>query len=313
VLVIDKVPRKHAQFTQDWIKAKVVELCRKHHARLLNPLDDIYFEEDEMEVKNSEGVVEKMPSYRIVVLLDGWDHLHPLPEMEEYCKQQGRLFHGFQSVSSKEYRELVDLLDSDSDEETDRLKAEAAEKKRKEEEELKKKEEEIKPTEWGCEICTFANPMSDASCGICGQGKRPSMEALMASIRAAAKANQSAEEEGVQPLRPEADSEAVTNEESLRLKFLSHDLRQFIKSEQKRLHKLQEEDRLEKLRLQKEKEKALGQEKKPKPSGEPSLVTHKIESVPENEKIYFKAPSGQSLKVLRATYAPKSNSFQAEF
>jgi rubrerythrin len=176
VFVVDRIPRDDPQFTKSWIRQRVVELCKKHHARFLNPIQDIYFEEDEMEVRNCDGVLERKPSYKMVILIDGWDHLSPLPDMEEHCKQQGRLFHDFKSVTSKEYRELVDLLDSDSDEEADKLKAEALERKRKEEEEQKKKEEELKPKEWACEICTFINSMNEAGCGICGQGKRPSMD-----------------------------------------------------------------------------------------------------------------------------------------
>ena len=38
-----------------------------------------------------------------------------------------------------------------------------------------------------------------------------------------------------------------------------------------------------------------------------------IEGVAEHEKIYFKSPSGQPLKVVKATYTPKSKGFQAEF
>lgn len=116
------------------------------------------------------------------MLLDGWDHMNPLPDMVEHAKLHGKQFAGFEEITSKDYRAFVDLLESDTEEEEieEAVKPEV-EKQKKEE---KPVEEEIKPTEWTCEICTFINPMADAACGICGQGRRPAMEALIAAIRA---------------------------------------------------------------------------------------------------------------------------------
>jgi len=49
VLVIDRVPRGEEKFPEAWLRGQVLELCRKHHARILNPEKDIHFEEDEYE------------------------------------------------------------------------------------------------------------------------------------------------------------------------------------------------------------------------------------------------------------------------
>lgn len=37
----------------------------------------------------------KKSCYKIAVILDGWDHLRPLPDYTEYFEQQGRAFEGF--------------------------------------------------------------------------------------------------------------------------------------------------------------------------------------------------------------------------
>ena len=77
------------------------------------------------------------------------------------------------------------MLDSDSEEEEDGAAKEAAEAKRKAEEEARlKEEEELKPTEWSCELCTFLNPIGGGVCGVCGEGRRPPMEQLIAAARA---------------------------------------------------------------------------------------------------------------------------------
>jgi rubrerythrin len=94
--------------------------------------------------------------------------MNPLPDLIEYFKVQGKLFTGYEMVGLEEYRDFVELLDSESDE--TEIKAKSAPKPKK---------EIVEPTEWNCEICTFLNPVSDGSCGICGQGKRPSMDILI--------------------------------------------------------------------------------------------------------------------------------------
>ena len=107
VLVIGRVPRGEAQFTEAWLRAQVVGLCQKHHARLLNPDLDVHFEEDDYELEPTvDGGVpgSKRPGYRLVILLDGWDHMHPLPDLEELSKQRGEAFKGYGAVTSLDYR-----------------------------------------------------------------------------------------------------------------------------------------------------------------------------------------------------------------
>lgn len=72
----------------------------------------------------------------------------------------------------------MELLDSDSEEEEGK-----GEDKAEVKEEPKPAKEEIKVEEWACEICTLLNPIDTASCGVCGDGKRPSMEILIARVR----------------------------------------------------------------------------------------------------------------------------------
>lgn len=59
ILVLNNVPMNDKVFTQEWIKEKIIELAKKHMARILNIETDIIF-------------VEK--SNAIVVILDGWTH-----------------------------------------------------------------------------------------------------------------------------------------------------------------------------------------------------------------------------------------------
>ena len=257
VLVIDRVPRGEARFPEAWLRRQVVELCQKHHARILNPEKDIHFEKDEYEVLPTAGgdaARHTKESYKLVVLLDGWDHMHPLPDLEEHFRQRGELFKGYAAVTSADYRQFVDLAESDSDDEGSASAVkEAEEQKRQQEEEKKQLEEEVKPADWNCEICTFINPMSDAACGICGQGRRPSMEQLMAAARAQrleeAKQKAAGAQEGTVVVVPQSEGESpVPDESSLRLKFLARDLRRFVKLEQKRLAQLQEAENLARLR-----------------------------------------------------------------
>lgn len=45
ILCLDHVPRDQALYPKQWLRSQITALCKKHHARLLNPLRDIYFEE----------------------------------------------------------------------------------------------------------------------------------------------------------------------------------------------------------------------------------------------------------------------------
>lgn len=45
ILSLDNVPRDPTLYPLEWLRAQIVSLCKKHHARLLNPLRDIFFEE----------------------------------------------------------------------------------------------------------------------------------------------------------------------------------------------------------------------------------------------------------------------------
>ena len=226
-----------------------------------------------------------------MVLLDGWDHMHPLPDLEEAARQRGELFKGYASVTSAEYREFVDLLESDSEEEVDEGAAAAAraeEQKRKEEEEKKQLEEEVKPTEWGCEICTFINPMSDAACGICGQGRRPSMEQLMAAARAQ-RQEEAKQQAATDPKANAADAEApaeepLPNEGALRLKFLARDLSRFVKVEQKRQKEQREAENLARLRAQEAEAAALAKEEGQPPPGKEAPAGKQQASEEEEKK-----------------------------
>lgn len=255
------MPRDEQLYPRAWLTSQIVGLCKKHHARILNPLKDIYFEDNEYTQSSKEGesAGQVQKSYTIALLLDGWDHMHPLPDMEEHAKQQGKVFGGFDSIGSTEYREFVDLLESDTEDEGEAVEDVQVVKAAKQEPE-KPAEEEIKPTEWTCEICTFINPMTDAACGICGQGRRPAMEALIAAIRAArleALEASAPEKDGAESGVVEEDDgiETIPNENMLRLKFLAEDLTKVVKVEQKRRFKEQQAANLERLRLQKAKEK----------------------------------------------------------
>jgi hypothetical protein len=62
ILLVDKVPRDEQLFPRAWLQNQVVKLCKKHHARILNPQKDIYFEEAEYEESvpcSTDGEKEK--------------------------------------------------------------------------------------------------------------------------------------------------------------------------------------------------------------------------------------------------------------
>ena len=83
-----------------------------------------------------------------------------MPDYEAEAKADGKEFTGLGSITSKDYRKFIHLVDSDTEDEEN-----GEEKPEKEEE----KEEPIEPpTVWNCGICTFENPMSNSACDMCG-------------------------------------------------------------------------------------------------------------------------------------------------
>jgi len=77
LLMIDKVPIDESLYPKAWLVDQIIRMCKKHYARILDPSQDIYFEEDEYEVIDSKDgeSVSKQKCYKIAVILDGWDHL----------------------------------------------------------------------------------------------------------------------------------------------------------------------------------------------------------------------------------------------
>lgn len=47
LLLIDKVPIDDALYPRAWLVDQIISMCKKHHARILDPQRDIYFEQDE--------------------------------------------------------------------------------------------------------------------------------------------------------------------------------------------------------------------------------------------------------------------------
>jgi len=140
VLVIDRVPVDE-KFPKSWLLQQILLLCKKHSARILNPLTDVCFFDGEYAKGNKDSPKEKC--YRIVLLLDGWDHMAPLPDLEDfYASQLGSRFKGLGRVTSEEYRKLVPLLDSDSEDPDAEEQRAAAEEKRRQEEQKQKELEE---------------------------------------------------------------------------------------------------------------------------------------------------------------------------
>ena len=117
------------------------------------------------------------------------------------------------------------------------------------------------PTEWSCPVCTFANPIANGACEICGGGKRPSMAELVAAFRKqkdeeAAAINPVSEDDKKEESKDTAEKKTtITHENMVRLKFLALDLTKIIKIEQKRVFEKERLERLEKLRLEKVKER----------------------------------------------------------
>ena len=53
ILQLVNVPIDESVFTKQWVIKQIVSICNKHHARLINPLRDINFEESEF-TENSQ-------------------------------------------------------------------------------------------------------------------------------------------------------------------------------------------------------------------------------------------------------------------
>ena len=123
ILLIDKVPMDEELYPKAWLAKQVLEMCKKHHARVLNPQTDIHFEQDEYEESTKEEHQGVLPPkgikkcYKIVVVLDGWNHMMPLPDYKDYYEQQGEEFKGLSQIVSSDYRKFIELVDSDTEDE----------------------------------------------------------------------------------------------------------------------------------------------------------------------------------------------------
>ena len=119
ILVIDKVPIDSEVYTKKWITKQILDLSKRHHARILNPQKDIFFEEGEYTYtpkRKKGGETQIRKCYKIVIIIDGWNHMKPLPNYHEYFKDQGRNFDDFESIESHDYRNFIeDLFESDSE------------------------------------------------------------------------------------------------------------------------------------------------------------------------------------------------------
>ena len=174
ILIVDKVVQDEENWTKTWIREQVISLCKKHHARVLNPNQDIIFNEGEYFVENktegstlAEQTIQKC--YTIIILLDGWNHMHPLPYSQNIfgdavteAKENKACFIDFKKIDSKSYRNFVQLFDSDSEveedvQDVDVEKLEREKKRAEEEAKFNAEIEALKPTEWSCETCTFMN------------------------------------------------------------------------------------------------------------------------------------------------------------
>jgi hypothetical protein len=248
ILLIDRVPIDEALYPKAWLVDQIIGMCKKHHARVLDPTRDIHFEEDEYEVSGpaqadgAEPPKEKKKCHMIVVILDGWDHLTPLPDYEEFYEQEGQAFEGFDQITSSDYRQFISLADSDTEDEQDDPEAAAAKEaaRKLEEEKRAKAEEEMKPTEWACGVCTFVNPTAIGTCEMCGGGKRPPMAELIAAFKREKEAEAAALDPGAGDKKEEKEKEEdgkkkISHENILRLKFLAWDLSKLVKVEEKRV------------------------------------------------------------------------------
>ena len=52
-----------------------------------------------------------------MVVLDGWNHMMPLPDYKDYYEQQGEEFKGLSQIVSSDYRKIIVLVDSDTQDE----------------------------------------------------------------------------------------------------------------------------------------------------------------------------------------------------
>ena len=239
VLVVDQIPRGDENLPVEWLRSQVLKYCTKHNARILDEEHDVQFIEDTMDL--GDGV--KKPCYRIVILLDGWNHMHDLPDIIEHSRSNGWRFEGYDKISSQQYSKIVDVLASDSEEDGEGVQA-AEEQRRKEEEEKKQLEKDVLTQEWACDVCTLLNPASEAICQVCATGRRPSPEQRIAAALAAKQDVQNSDEKKDEPKEPTI---SVAGESGLRLRFLARDLKKFIKVEQKRIQAQREQENIKKL------------------------------------------------------------------
>jgi hypothetical protein len=98
-----------------------MKLCEKHHARIFNPKTDIHFEETKCPKEGVEG--EERDCYRVIIILDGWNHMEPIDEEEiehyfsDIKRQRPKPFH---EMERSEFRHFIDLVETDSDQEEDK-------------------------------------------------------------------------------------------------------------------------------------------------------------------------------------------------
>ena len=140
IIVIKKIPKKEKEpYSSKWILEHIFEVLEKHQAIVLDPKQDVVIKDDEDDPENFLS---------IVLIIDGFSHLRELDHEPD---------------EDDDASKMLKLLHSETDDEGD-------DKEDKPIEEEKEPEKEEGPTEWSCEICTFLNGLSEAQCGICGQG-----------------------------------------------------------------------------------------------------------------------------------------------
>jgi hypothetical protein len=175
--VLDKVPMDEALYPKKWVFEQIISQCKKHHARLMNPQRDVYFEEDEYTPTEGGDKGKVIKCYKIAIMIDGWNLMRPFPEFREGGDEKAPLVTDNDNIDKAAYKTFIEILDSDT-EDDDVGKPE--EKKEAEPE----KEEEVVPTAWACDVCTLINGIGTTTCEICGQGRRPPVEQIIAALKA---------------------------------------------------------------------------------------------------------------------------------
>ena len=79
--MLDKLPRND-KYPKSWLIKQIIDQVNYHHGRILNPTTDITFTESTCPDEKNPFV--HRDCYRVVVLLDGWDHMKPLPDFVEF-------------------------------------------------------------------------------------------------------------------------------------------------------------------------------------------------------------------------------------